>query len=109
MHIDRVASTYSAQTRGSSRDAFTASGADEREQRLRPQEQPPAVDRVRDRAADDGERQQGDELAEREQADLESRVRQLVQLEGRRDRRDLASERRDRLADEEPPEGAVPP
>ena len=64
MHIESVASTYSAHTRGWSSEALSAKpDADEREQRLRPQQQPAPVDRVGDRAADDRQRQQRDELA----------------------------------------------
>jgi len=81
----------------------------EREQRLGQQKQPAPVDGVRDRAADDRQRQEREQLAEGEQADLERRVGQLVELEGRRDRRDLAAEGGDGLADEQPPKGRVTP
>src|SRR4029079_6436643 len=80
----------------------------EREQHLGHEQHPPPVDRVRERATDDGQRQQREELAEREQAYLQRRMRQLVELERGGDGGDLAPEGRDRLSDEPPPEGGVP-
>ena len=79
----------------------------EGQQYLGVEQQPTAVERVGEGAADDGQGQEREELAEREQPDLEGRVRQVVELERSRHRGDLAAEGRDRLPDEQPAEGRV--
>ena len=71
------------------------------------EEQPAAVDRVRDRSADDRQGQEREELTEREEPDLKGRVREVVELNRGRNRRDLAAEGRDRLTNEEPAERRV--
>ncbi len=72
---------------------------DDDEPDLGHQDQPAPVDRIRDRAADERERQERNQLAERDQPDEERRARELVDLVRDRDEADLAPDQRDRLAD----------
>ena len=76
----------------------------ERGQHLGREDEPAAVHRVGDRAADEREREQRTELDGADHPDGERRVRELVHLKRDRDERDLASEERDALAAPEEPE-----
>ena len=82
---------------------------DRRQRDLGLKRDPAAVERVRDRAARDRQREQRDELAEGEQSDLQRRVGQLVELVRGGDGGDLGAEGRDRLAHEEAPERRIAP
>jgi hypothetical protein len=75
------------------------------EQHLRPEEEPPPVDGVCDRTADERHHEERPKRAEREQADGERRVREVVELDRNGDERDLAADERDRLAGPETAEG----
>ncbi len=69
-------------------------------------DEPPALDRIGERAPDDREHEHRHERTETEQADRERRVRQLVDLERHDGRHDLVAEVGDGLPDEEQPEVA---
>ena len=72
---------------------------------LRPEEQAPPVDRVRERAAEQRQRHERHELHERERRDRERRAGQLVDLERQRDLHDAAAEVLRGLSEPEPAEG----
>jgi hypothetical protein len=77
---------------------------DEREGDIREEQEPPPVDRVRDRARVERHRQDRNEPGDRQQPDDERRVCQLVDLKRDRDRRDLTADRRDAGSEPEPAE-----
>ena len=68
-----------------------------------------AVDRIGERAADEGHDEDRHELGEGDQADRERGAGELERLEGHGHERDHRPEKRDRLAEEEQPEVSVPP
>ena len=71
---------------------------------VRPRRQAPTLERVRERATDDGGDEDGDELDEPDEADREDGSGQLVDLERHDDRDDLITEARDRPPEEQPSE-----
>ena len=80
-----------------------------RERELGQLHQPPPVEGVGERAADERGRQERHQLGQPEQPDDERRAAQLVGLVGDRDVGDHRAEERHPLADEEQPEVAPPP
>jgi hypothetical protein len=76
----------------------------DREPGLGAEQEPAAVDRVGDRAADDRDDEERHERAEAQQADGERRVGQIVELDRDGDKGDLAADVRDRLAGPQTPE-----
>jgi hypothetical protein len=77
---------------------------DEHERDFGLEQEPAAIDRVGERAADERDADERHERAETEQADRERRVRELEDLVRDSDKRQLPTDERDRLTEPEPPE-----
>jgi hypothetical protein len=71
--------------------------------------QPPAIERVGERPAEQGEREDRRELRRADQADGDRAPREVVHLHGDRDERDRRAEQRHALADHQQPQLAAPP
>ena len=83
-------------------------GAGQRQDRLRQEQQPAAVDGVGDRAAVQREGDQRHQLDHRERTDRQGRAGRQPQLVGQRDDRDLAAGRTHHLAQPDQAEVAIP-
>ena len=79
-HVERPDLRLRRAAAFTARSSATSASAD-----LRREQQPPPVDRVGDRAADERERSSGTSVADAEQADLRASSRQLVDLVRDRD------------------------